>query len=614
MARTPVFSVPRVLPFPVGGIAKRTAFQTQSPWQCANAQNVIPDDPITGRERGGSRPGLTSYGTTANAKPTLMGEVRWLNGTTLTSTLLIAVNGHLYADNGSGTWTSVGNITTDRVMQGASFLQKYFLSSTTGLSVYDPVAATFGGVTGDNSLIEPTSLGAYSGGTVAIASGVVTLTPFSSSIDNIWPAWAALSGILRVGTLGAFTVATRTSNTVLHLNDTSVNVAAGTDMFLQSAGPVTYTDEGATAPAPPGNCYLVQRWANRIVLGGDKNNPLQVYLSGQGRYQDWRFGPYDDPSRAATLTAEPDGGQLGDILTALIPHNDECLIFGTRSGLSVLRGNPAAGGTVALLSESVGVLSGHSWCYDDEGFLWFLSNRGLYLMPPGCGSTPTAVSAEFLPVDLSGIDASAFECCLTYDSRFRGLHININDGSSPKNYFVATRTIMGGPSGGHGSSAFWPINYGTFVPYMCFARPHFVSGNTVSPVLLSGVDTGVGKVQFWDTAVACEGSSFVDYGPIVIGDESRQGILRSVDVTMAAGSDNTGLVSIAARGGDTAEGAVSASAFDSQTVSPGLNPSMLSRMGARGAVIRVAGQAGAKWSIEEMRIFVEPGMPLRYGT
>lgn len=47
--------------FAAAGIAKRFAFQAQRPYTTADAQNVVPADPILGRDRGGSRPGLTKY-------------------------------------------------------------------------------------------------------------------------------------------------------------------------------------------------------------------------------------------------------------------------------------------------------------------------------------------------------------------------------------------------------------------------------------------------------------------------------------------------------------------------------------------------------------------------
>lgn len=46
------------LEFPVGGYHRGAAYRRQPPWATGDCLNVWPDDPITGRSRGGSRPGL----------------------------------------------------------------------------------------------------------------------------------------------------------------------------------------------------------------------------------------------------------------------------------------------------------------------------------------------------------------------------------------------------------------------------------------------------------------------------------------------------------------------------------------------------------------------------
>jgi hypothetical protein len=66
----------------------------------------------------------------------------------------------------------------------------------------------------------------YSTGTVAIVSGVVTL-----SGGGTWPSWAASGWISVDGSL--YEVATRTSNSVIVLSDTSVTVSSGATYKLE---------------------------------------------------------------------------------------------------------------------------------------------------------------------------------------------------------------------------------------------------------------------------------------------------------------------------------------------------------------------------------------------
>ena len=46
------------LEWPQAGYHRGAAYRRQPPWATGDCENVWPDDPITGRSRGGSRPGL----------------------------------------------------------------------------------------------------------------------------------------------------------------------------------------------------------------------------------------------------------------------------------------------------------------------------------------------------------------------------------------------------------------------------------------------------------------------------------------------------------------------------------------------------------------------------
>ena len=63
------------LRFPVGGVVRRLAFESQAPFTTPDALNVWPTQWDTGRERGGSRPGLTSVGSVGGA------PYNWCNAT-----------------------------------------------------------------------------------------------------------------------------------------------------------------------------------------------------------------------------------------------------------------------------------------------------------------------------------------------------------------------------------------------------------------------------------------------------------------------------------------------------------------------------------------------------
>ena len=59
------------------------------------------------------------------------------------------------------------------------------------------------------------------------------------------------------------------------------------------------------------------------------------------------------------------GGQIGAELTALIPYNDDSLIFGCQDQMYLLAGDPTSGGATGLrvLSQGSGPISQAAYCF-----------------------------------------------------------------------------------------------------------------------------------------------------------------------------------------------------------------------------------------------------------
>ena len=67
--------------FPAGGVNKRHGYNKQPPFTSPSANNVWPTNWDTGRETGGSRPGLTAFGSSLANAPYGWTEANWLNNT-----------------------------------------------------------------------------------------------------------------------------------------------------------------------------------------------------------------------------------------------------------------------------------------------------------------------------------------------------------------------------------------------------------------------------------------------------------------------------------------------------------------------------------------------------
>lgn len=100
------------LQFPLGGLHKAIGLQRQPPFTSPALSNVRPSDTYQGRDRGGSRPGLTKSlaAQLGSGNPVRsLSSVRWISsGAPATQGMAIA-NGLLYREY-SNNWAAVGGL------------------------------------------------------------------------------------------------------------------------------------------------------------------------------------------------------------------------------------------------------------------------------------------------------------------------------------------------------------------------------------------------------------------------------------------------------------------------------------------------------------------------
>lgn len=446
--------------FPTGGVVKRAAFQEQPPNTASDALNVWPDDVSEGRERGGSRSGLSKV----DNGPAGSGAFR----------TLLAFN-------------SAGDDAYDRELLAVRGSAVYRRSS----------AGTWAAQTG--------ALDSSSGQLFAAQYGqAIYFADYDSG---------------------------NSSYNFLDLSGTSVTY---------------FTKSGADDP--PADCTLIASWHDRIVLAGDPANPHVWYMSASGDPKNWDFG--DDTATSAVAGSQFEGGLIGEPITALIPHNRKCLLFGTSDGLWVMRGDPIyEKGHIEVLSHEVGPITGSSWCKTAEGETVMLTRDGLYVMAAGCGTTPVSISRERLPDDLVNVDASTNTVLLEYDTMLRAVHIWITPSSGNGTHYLFDWE----------TKSFWPISLAdaNFQPTAVDALTP-VGSAALSPVILGGKD---GDVRHFDRdATDDDGTSFSSH--LVAGPMSISGGLDEAGIISEAyflGESLNGEHLYKVQTGDTAESATTPS-------------------------------------------------------
>jgi len=356
---------------------------------------------------------------------------------------------------------------------------------------------------------------------------------------------------------------------------------------------------------PLGNPLFVI-WKERAVLAGDP--PHAWYMSRAGDLEDFDFS--QDDRQAAVYGVTGEAGRPGEPIRALMPHSDDCLVIGCHTSMWVIRGDPAAGGTMDRLSSRVGVVDRHAWTHapgleGSQEILVFLSHDGLWAMASTCGSPPISLSRERLPEELLAVDWTASTVTLEYCDRYRGISIAVvaDDESTGTYYWFDWET-----------KSFWPESYTTeHEPTVRYRRRDHVSDH--SRVLWGGRDGYLRRHQA-DTEDddGTNFTSYVEIGPLRLGRHDMEtGSLAELQATVAAGSGDVGWE---LRGGLSSEDAFDQTAgahkrSGTWTVA-GLNPANHPRLRAAAAVLRLTGTAGQKWALEALSASVRTTGRRRY--
>ncbi len=284
----------------------------------------------------------------------------------------------------------------------------------------------------------------------------------------------------------------------------------------------------------PTRATLICLYRGRIVLAGDPAVPFQWYMSRQNNPYDFAYFAADPQAPVAGGNA--DAGELGDPITALIPYKDDYLVFGCANTIWVMRGDPAAGGSLDEVSLTTGVFGPMSHCWDDRDNLYFFGTAGIYRIPPGFGP-PQNLTIGVLPnivADL-GVDPSTHRIVMAYDRRRLGVLIAITTlaTGSNVNYWFDLKT-----------EGFFPETYpeegGVYAAVYYEARD-----SDYRRLLLGGRDAYIR--YFKDSAEDDDAgnsneaiSSYVTFGPIMLSqDPDKEG--KIISLTVVTGTDTDGL-------------------------------------------------------------------------
>lgn len=416
---------------------------------------------------------------------------------------------------------------------------------------------------------------------------------------------AVANGTVKVADAGAANW-TATTNGTSALNATGLVFSAANQMKLWFADGTnwkyydpsdnTVHDWTATAGTLPVDSdtnapRLICTWRGRTCLAGLLGDPLNVFMSKVGDPTDFDYSPLSPSAIDAVVFNASLMGNLGDIVTAIIPLNDDLLMIAGDHTLWMLRGDPLYGGQLDRVIDAVGMAWGAAWCRDPHGTMYFVSNRmGIYKFSPG-DRTPLRISQPIEQL-VAGVNTGERTISLGWDDSTQSLHVFVTTtagAADDEHYCWEART-----------GAWW-VDWFVENDHNPLCVCVFDGNRPEDRALLIGSWDGYVR-KFDADAETDDGqdiTSEVWIGPFN-SPELDEMHLRSVQAVMG---ETSGDVTFSVHPEATAEGAIAADAMVTDVWSAGRNLTGLLRVAAHALYIRLA--ATTRWAMESFRLELE---------
>jgi hypothetical protein len=179
---------------------------------------------------------------------------------------------------------------------------------------------------------------------------------------------------------------------------------------------------------PDGGSNILSLCWGRIFMNSIYN-PHQWFATRVGNPLDLLL-VQDDVASAQNSQATTKAGLVGDQLIALIPYKGNAQVFGCLNNMFVMRSDPAKGGFFTTLSDTTGIFSDTSYCWDAKGNLYFIGNDGIYALSANAiveGLPPENLTKEHVPKLISnlGLNRRTDRIAMAYDKDRYGIEISV---------------------------------------------------------------------------------------------------------------------------------------------------------------------------------------------
>lgn len=333
---------------------------------------------------------------------------------------------------------------------------------------------------------------------------------------------------------------------------------------------------------------LIATWRGRTCMAGLFGDPLNIFMSKMQDPFDFDYNPATPTSTDAVKFNASLLGNVGDVVTSIIPLNDDLMLVAGDHTLWILRGDPLYGGKLDLVSDAIGMAWGAAWCRDPYGTLYFVSNRmGVYKFSP-TDLTPHRIS-QAIEQELNGVNTGETTISLGWNDVEQALHMFLTTTSGP----AADRHLTWEARTG----SWWPDEFADndYNP-LCVCT--FDGNQPEDRVMLIGSWDGYVRQFDPDSAVDDEATltSEVWIGPFNSPNLDEMYLYS----TQAVMGETSGDVTWGIHPGTTAEAALAAAARETGTWTAGRNMTDNLKVAAHGVYIKIS--STTKWAMESIRL------------
>lgn len=343
----------------------------------------------------------------------------------------------------------------------------------------------------------------------------------------------------------------------------------------------------STAGTLQSKMRLLALYRGRVAGAGVMSDPHNWFMSAVADPFDFDYSPATVTATQAVAGNNSTVGEIGDVITALIPVDDDIMLFGGDHTIWALTGDPAAGGTIDSVSDKLGIAFGRAWCRDPDGTLYFFgSNNDVYRLANG-SVVPENMTEFRIHKYLADIDLGSNYVIMAWDYIQQGLFITVVSQD-----FTSTDRVI-----------FWEKrsdSWWTGDSYPAAIGPSMVYGydsdDVTDRALIFGSLDGYLR-QTDATATDDDGTAIVSrvrFAPITLGGSRSNMVNSEFEITMGLNSSNVTFRIFTDESAENVAG--ESTARFSKTVVAGRNSTIRQRVGANTIQPEIYAASG-RWAL-----------------